>query len=196
MRRHIRGRRQEEDADPSPETQDGDGAESGEVMSRRLSKKNALKCYYGNTVLFKKYCPKCQAISIMIDGKCVDCKQGLNLAATKKFIHKRESTTDLIRHQPPSKVKKEILQHQNNQCLYCGCHLNLRGMHWDHFIPFATGASGDKNWVASCAQCNSFKSAYLFNSVEEAQIFLQNKRQERGLPIHDYFGGTYEVCKI
>jgi len=165
--------------------------------ARRLPKSWALKSYYGNVALIKKFCPQCRAISIVIDGKCSDCGMGLNLAEVKRCRLKRESLTESIRHKPPAHIQKEILSHQNNQCIYCGLRLDTgREINWDHFIPFVFGETSDRNWVASCRECNSFKSSYLFNSVDEAQIYIQNKRLERGLINRPYFGGSYEVAKI
>jgi len=123
----------------------------------------------------------------------------LGLGAAIRFKSKRESVTEIERHRPSVKIQRQVLNHQNHQCVYCGCPVggrSGRGIHWDHFIPFCYGGNGDDNWVASCPECNLFKSAFLFNTIEEAQIFIQNRRVERGLPIQLYTGGSYEVRKI
>jgi hypothetical protein len=36
----------------------------------------------------------------------------------------------------------------------------------------------------------------LFSTMEEAQIYIRNKRDEIGLRNNDYFGGSYDVCKL
>jgi hypothetical protein len=155
------------------------------------------RVYYGRRMLIKKYCPRCKFVSIVADGKCTECGADQKLDTISKFRKKRESDTPLKRDHPTASTRRNALELQGNQCLYCGIHFEKGvGIHWDHFIPFVTGEGGGDNWVAACAKCNVLKSCYMFNSVEEAQLFIRNRRTEKGLPNYDYHGGSYLVSKL
>jgi 5-methylcytosine-specific restriction endonuclease McrA len=159
--------------------------------------KSAQKSYYGRVMLLKKKCPRCGFVSFVIDGKCSDCGLDQELRSLTRIRKRRESTTDMARRKPPKEIQEAILEHQMNRCVYCGNRFGKGvSLEWDHFIPLCSGESSDKNWIAACRKCNGLKSSMLFSTMEEAQIYIRNKRDEIGLRNNDYFGGSYDVCKL
>ena len=45
----------------------------------------------------------------------------------------------------------------SGKCFYCGCNLDFKKFHLDHFIPKSNGGSGLDNYVAACPTCNMYK---------------------------------------
>jgi len=159
--------------------------------------RQAIKVFYGSTMMIRLYCSDCKAESLIIKGKFACCKRDARLEEVNKYKKKRETLSADPRARPPMKIRKKILYHQNYQCIYCG--VSLRGkrkIEFDHFIPYSYSASDKQNFVASCRDCNSIKTNLLFNSIEEARIHLLERRGIKKLPIFNYYGGGYEVRKI
>ena len=91
----------------------------------------------------------------------------------------------------PRPVDKErIRERQGNRCLYCdeligslvlrrNEPIELRTA-WDHFIPYAYAQrNGHDNWVLACHLCNLIKHAKMFQTVMEAQQFIQARWVEK-----------------
>lgn len=58
------------------------------------------------------------------------------------------------------RLRYEILRRDNHTCRYCGAHAPDVPITVDHVIPVALGGTDDPaNLAASCADCNSGKSA-------------------------------------
>lgn len=101
------------------------------------------------------------------------------------------------RKKPTVEQRREILNRQNNRCLYCDNEfgaevrrkmmaINLR-LHWDHFVPYSYGlTNGGTNWVAACHVCNGIKSARMFDSVAEAQAYIRERWDQKGYEL-DFF---------
>lgn len=54
-------------------------------------------------------------------------------------------------------------------------------VNWDHKVPFAYSQNnGNQNFVAACQICNRLKSRIMFNSLEEARVYLYYKQIEKG----------------
>jgi len=54
----------------------------------------------------------------------------------------------------------QTLKTHNFKCVYCGCELNLKNWHLDHYIPLSRGgANVFGNIVPACAICNTMKGA-------------------------------------
>ncbi len=143
---------------------------------------------FGNTIIPKGFCVICHAESFIQDDKFLCCGSESG-EITNKF--KSVCEAEAKRQTPNHYKKKEILQNQSYRCLYCnksfggfvkrGRKLIKLRIQWDHFIPYSFGYNNhNENFVASCQICNSLKSDFVFGSVEEAQIYLQNKRIEKG----------------
>lgn len=150
-------------------------------------------------MILKTECPKCKLTSFILDGKTACCDVSIEIPEGTYAKRKRESETEGRRRLIPRAIRREILRHQNHQCVYCGISLNRKKVRieFDHFVPFCESQNNNKhNFVASCSRCNSMKSALIFNSIEEARIYIYGRREEKGLPIYLYCGGIYEVIRI
>lgn len=62
-------------------------------------------------------------------------------------------------------------------CTYCGAtaEQTRRAMEWDHFVPRAAGGSNDpSNLVLACHVCNQAKANRLFDTLDEARMWLHH----------------------
>jgi len=135
------------------------------------------------------FCDKCKSWTLVIDGRTACCDTKIEFRSKKiKVICEPMNK----RRQPSPKEKKEILENQNYKCIYCqkkfGTLYIKKGkkgitkIHWDHFIPFAYSRNNYAyNFVAACNICNEYKYSLLFQTLEEAQIYLLNKINEEGI---------------
>ena len=91
-------------------------------------------------------------------------------------------------------VRQAILAHQDNRCLYCGVTLGdwiMRGtravktkIHWDHMVPYAySGCSEARNMAAACHVCNFIKHDKVFQTVEEASVYIAAIREAKGYTV-------------
>lgn len=169
-------------------------------VKTRVKSKFGIRAYYGGVVLLREYCPECKDYAIIIGNELQCC--GLKLRPEQPdeprvYRRRRMSEGSLHRIRISTKAKKACLRFQINQCLYCGAHVSIGTAHFDHFIPrsYSQDDSAD-NIVAACAKCNSLKSDLMFQTVEEARVYICQRRLERKLGIGDYYGGSYEVSKV
>lgn len=106
-------------------------------------------------------------------------------------VYGRPITGAAKRRKPNRTTRQRILDRQGNQCLYCelpiGAKVARRGktvtlrLNWDHFIPHAYAASnGNDNWVIACHVCNGIKSAQIFDTVMEAQLYIRPRWDQLG----------------
>lgn len=57
----------------------------------------------------------------------------------------------------------------------------LLKINWDHMVPHSYSQDNStKNIVAACHVCNGVKSDLMFQTVEEAQTYVETKWQEKG----------------
>lgn len=143
---------------------------------------------YGNTTIERAYCPHCQTSAFVIDGKFACCDTPCS--ALIEGIH-REVSPEATRKHLSKKVKDEILEHQGHRCFYCGMtfysyvrrhgKLLLLTVHYDHRVPYAYSLdSHPYNFVAACHVCNLIKSDKIFQTIDEARMYLAEKRREKG----------------
>lgn len=151
-------------------------------------KKNTYIALYGNVKVLKSKCPECKRTAFVIDG-CMACC-GAKPDQSIPNSYKRESDVPQERKRPPKKDQRRILDLQENRCIYCGRYFGtvvyngkknvVLKIHWDHFVPFAYSQNNkEANFLAACNICNLLKCARMFQTVEEAQVYLQNKWQEK-----------------
>lgn len=101
---------------------------------------------------------------------------------------------------PSTGIQFDILEQQDNRCLYCGHEfgtLVIRKhnewtwleVNWDHMIPYVYClANPDDNWAASCQLCNGYKAALLFDSILAIRAYILNKaiaNEHNPLPFWD-----------
>lgn len=154
---------------------------------------------YGNIAMKRAYCSSCRTYAFVRDGKMACCGEVLEGAEIKGC--KRMSEPPNVRDRPSRKEQKRILSDQHHRCFYCsrwfGTEIwrkarrsNLR-VHWDHVIPWVYSLDNrNQNFVAACHVCNMLKGAKMFNSIEEARIYLNARWEEKG------FTTKAPVCEV
>lgn len=143
---------------------------------------------YGSVSLERGYCSNCETTSIIKGGKFLCCDRLVEDVPTK---FERISEPFFKRKTPTKNEKIKILEEQEHRCFYCGVlfdSIRYRNgipvtikLEWDHKLPFIYSQNNDVyNFVASCSVCNGIKSSLLFQTVEEAQVYLADKRKSKG----------------
>lgn len=146
---------------------------------------------YGNVSIARAYCGSCRGFAFVLEGKLQCCNRVYNFKASK---YRRISEPEFIRRDPRPRDKKEILKEQNDRCFYCdqefGTSVYIKGEtglkrrtrlkvlrpEWDHLVPYSWHAKNDAlNIVAACQCCNAWKGAIMFNTVEEAKVYVFQK---------------------
>lgn len=123
----------------------------------------------------------------MIDGHLACCGEPVE-ETPRKAKHMSEPVFQ--RKGPSVAGRKSILAKQGNCCLYCerpfGSSVFYKGkprkvvLVWDHLVPFAYAADNkDSNFVAACSLCNGFKSDKVFQTLEEARVYVYQMWSER-----------------
>lgn len=142
---------------------------------------------YGNVPLQRAYCSECDSYAIVKNGILQCCGNPCDITPLK---YERMSNPDAVRKAPSKSAQDKILQDQEDCCFYCGVRFGsvrhrdgkpfLIRIHWDHKLPYAYSQNNSNgNFVASCHVCNQMKSDKIFQTVDEAQIYLKNKRNSR-----------------
>ena len=156
--------------------------------------KKVIKSLYGSIALHKSYCPKCKKYSFIQDNKLACCDYLISELPNYEFI-KRESEGETFRSIIPLKVRKEVLQKQENKCIYCDINLingyiwNVKRsryqkvkIHFDHFISWNYSRNNEEqNIVASCDICNHIKYDKYFPDIISAREYILEKRQNEYL---------------
>jgi hypothetical protein len=139
---------------------------------------------FGSVALRRVYCGPCESFALVRkDGTlcCCDSKIPADLEYRKI---KRVVEPEQVRRLPPVQERRLILQEQENRCLYCERQFGTSvfrkqkwvklKLHWDHMVPFSYQQNNSvSNYAAACHLCNLFKSAMIFQTLEEARIYLQ-----------------------
>lgn len=147
------------------------------------------KSFYGKIVILQAYCAHCKGYSFLQDGFLSCCGQELQDIPSRETL-KREIEGEKRRSRIPTKIKKQILEEQNNKCIYCGIELGesawVRGklrrskIHFDHFVSWNYSQDNSKyNLVASCDLCNLIKSDLYFVDVVSARQYILSKRHSK-----------------
>ena len=135
------------------------------------------------------YCEECQGFSFVREGKSVCCGSGISTLFVKSV---RMTSPGSKRKKAKKKDKKDILYVQNNRCLYCEMEFGSsyfykgkrqnRRVNWDHLVPFSYSQNNySYNYVAACNLCNSIKSNLVFQTVDEARVYIKTQLESRNL---------------
>ena len=151
---------------------------------------------YGNTVLPYIKCPYCKELNPVIKGKIVCCDREVANELIKITRIKRYSLATEHRRHIPKSLKEEILDLQNNTCLYCLENLEtyvikmtpsgkVRKIYlkieFDHLVPYSYSANNKNyNFAAACQVCNRIKSNLMFSTLEQAREYILLRRKEKG----------------
>lgn len=144
--------------------------------------------FYGNVKIEKAWCRDCDGYAFVVDELLVCC--GVRVTGLPTYT-KREAEPDTRRQNLPDSVKRDKLDEQHHRCFYCdrsfGLIVHRRGksmrlrVHYDHMVPYSYSYNSDgDNFVAACHVCNTLKHDFVFNTLEEAQLFLFNRWREKG----------------
>lgn len=155
----------------------------------RSQKRGDYVGLYGNVRIPKSWCQNCQSASFVFDNKLVCCGTPVEFIPER---YKRESEPEQKRRTLTLKERQKQLEGQDYKCFYCertfgsavfrkGRSIKLR-IHYDHMVPYSFSQNNkSSNFVAACHICNSIKSDFFFQTVEEAQIFIRQRWEEKGL---------------
>lgn len=70
-------------------------------------------------------------------------------------------------------TRQNVLIRDNYCCQYCGCHLNIKTLSWDHIVPRDKGGKSTwTNLVSACQHCNVKKGN---KSLQESGLHLKKK---------------------
>lgn len=150
---------------------------------------------YGTVKILSDVCPECERTAFILDGRFACC--GIVAGGSLPEAYKRKCEASNPRAQPSAQAKKEIMAAQEGRCFYCeleiGTHvlrvINKKGtikriklmLHWDHLVPYAwMNANEDHNFVAACHVCNLIKGSMMFQTVEEARVYVCTQRERKG----------------
>lgn len=145
---------------------------------------------FGNVVVVRAFCSDCDGYYLVArDGEFLCC--GAKYKREPRRI-KREVEPENTRRLPPKADREDILKQQGNCCAYCDRRFGARVAHrrrketlrpcWDHLVPFSYAQNNDgRNFVAACQICNGRKAAMMFQTMEEARVYLQNLVMERDI---------------
>lgn len=142
---------------------------------------------YGNTKIQRAYCSRCKTTAFVIDSQLKCCDR---LFEFESIEVKKMSIANPRRKTPCEDEKRAILEKQNGRCLYCGVSFGeivfqgtrpfLLRINWDHMIPYAYSMDNrELNFCAACHVCNRIKSALMFQTLDEAIIYLKNVRVKK-----------------
>lgn len=147
---------------------------------------------YGSEVLIKTYCHNCEAYSFVREGKLICCGATYDGQDQPAEVQRESSAKEDRQHKTASmREKARILEAQDYRCLYCDSFFDTLGYRnsvpfvirlvWDHRIPFGYIADNSKgNIVAACHVCNAIKRDKIFQSLEEARLYIGMKRRHKG----------------
>jgi 5-methylcytosine-specific restriction endonuclease McrA len=149
----------------------------------------SVRVLFGKVALNREFCSFCNRYALVIDGLLACCDRNA-LEAPKSF--KREVQIGIGKRDHLKKSeKKAILEEQDDRCLYCGQRFGsvvlrhgdpiVLRIHYDHMCPWAyVGTTTRQNIAAACHVCNLIKRDRIFQTVEEASVYIQTTREKKG----------------
>lgn len=148
---------------------------------------NAKVVLFGNVSMLRGYCSKCKTHALIIDGVLQCCDTKIETIDANS-LH-RESEAKGARAFGKL-LKKELVELQNNKCIYCEKEFDSYVMrnnkfiqlkvNIDHFVPWTFVENTKKiNAVAACQICNGIKSNKHFPDLVSAKEYINAKRKEK-----------------
>lgn len=139
---------------------------------------------YGNVLMLRAKCPKCKKLALVQDGLSLCCGSEFKKELIPTKV-KRMSEPDQT-FKPHKRSKAKQLEFQDYRCLYCEQTFNSEIFtkegwkhltpEWDHIEPYSYSQNNfQENMVLCCKFCNMWKHNYIFNSIDEIKIFVQQK---------------------
>jgi hypothetical protein len=154
------------------------------VMRNHLPR-GAHLAVFGNVGLIRANCPECRRMAIQLDGEMQCCGYELG---SKPDRWKRVVEPEFNRRLPSANERAAALWRQEGRCIYCTMRFGSYAwrsskqvkllVRWDHFVPYSYSANNaDANFVAACQICNGIKSDKMFDTLDEAQVYIAARRQ-------------------
>src|SRR5438552_13893451 len=141
---------------------------------------------YRGFALRSIFCKSCNCSAYILDGKKVCCNKPPG--TWDKEVVKVEISARGHRKRPSWWQKREILEAQENKCLYCGVEFDTWQMvygqcekvklHWDHRIPFDF-LQANRDFVAACSRCNLIKSDKLYGTLAEIREYIRKAYEKK-----------------
>jgi hypothetical protein len=154
---------------------------------------NKTIALYGSRKIQREYCKECRSWAFVIENKIQCCDAVFNEAENKKFQVKRMTTLNKGRKRPSKEKIKQMLDIQNNRCIYCEIPFGTAFIHprldklrftcvcLDHFIPYSYLKDNKlDNFLCACQICNGIKTNKMFDSVEDARAYIKYRRLRKG----------------
>jgi 5-methylcytosine-specific restriction endonuclease McrA len=140
---------------------------------------------YGSVKILRDLCPECKEYAFILRGRFACCGAAADLTEPASR-YKRMSQGDGSRNLPPLEQRRAVLKAQENRCFYCDRIFGFRYrtkrgtrplcVEWDHLVPYAyLNSSPDYNFVAACRECNRIKGAIMFQTIEEAIVYVRSR---------------------
>lgn len=150
--------------------------------------KKSFLTFYGNVTLERGICPVCKSTALIQNKKYACCDLPVE---SKPRGFKRVSEPEQHRNIPSKVEREKMLAEQEHSCFYCGISFGsvrhrkgksvIIKLCWDHKLPYSfTQNNHSHNFVAACNVCNSIKSDKIFRDLQEAQIYIQSMRRQKG----------------
>lgn len=146
---------------------------------------------YGRVTILRAMCPECECMSIVRDGITLCHKRVVDTTVTSS---KRVGDMQTKRKPMNAKAKQAVADSQGGLCFYCfnsfgsmyhrGSVVSYLFVTIDHQVPYSyLQADEAHNLVAACHICNMLKSNRMFDSVEDARVYVQAAWQRKKISI-------------
>lgn len=148
---------------------------------------------YGSKKIQRECCKECQSWAFIISNKFACCDADFNNDSNGVFTIKRMSIANSSRSRPSNKKIKEMLEKQNNVCVYCDVlfgtpfiHPRLKKLRittvcLDHFVPYSyLKANNLDNFLCACQICNGIKTNKMFADVDDAKAYIKYRMKVKG----------------
>ncbi len=147
----------------------------------------AEKVMFGGISMYRVFCRSCDGYTLVAKGEKKCC--GGSVDRPDSYFRRRESGEYQQRRYLSATAKREILDSQDNRCIYCEVQFGtyqfnrkkgvdvLARPAFDHFQPWAmVKSNAADNYVAACTSCNSTKSSKIFDNLEQAKLYILERR--------------------
>jgi len=144
---------------------------------------------YGRVTILRALCPKCEQMSIVRDGLTLCHRKAVDTTVTST---KRVGDMQTKRKPLTKAQKAALVESQGGLCFYCfnafgtmfhrGQNFGYLMVNIDHAVPHSYMPNGDA-LVAACHICNLLKSNKMFDTVEDARVYVQAAWQRKKISI-------------
>lgn len=142
---------------------------------------------YGNVKMLRTWCKDCRSWCFIIDKKLQCCNKPTDETPER---YRRMCEPSQRRTKPSPQAQKALLETQDHKCLYCERPFGIRAyyknrlrnlkLEWDHLVPYSYQQdNADLNFAAVCHICNAIKGAMMFQTIEQARLYVQHEWEQK-----------------